>query len=140
MAALRTLLQRLQAFFNREVILSELGSGLATTIWGVLAFTAAPGGVDWPSVDLFIRVAPSHFWGAMGVFLGLGQMFLFRIIDDDWRTPWLRWIAAFFVAWIWGGVTVGAARFAPWPPGWGAYFSWWIVNVYLIFRIFWTHR
>lgn len=137
MSVLRAVLHKLSAFFSREVLLSELGSGLATMLWGVLALVAAPNSVDWPSIDLFIRVGPSHLWGILGIFFGLGQLGLFRIFDQDWRRPWLRWGAAVLVAWIWGGVTVGTMRFTPWPPGWGAYFAWWMVNVYLIFRIFW---
>lgn len=138
MGLLIMILAEIRLFFTRPSWLSEVMSGLATFGWGALAMNAQPQSGEWPSVDLFLSVADSSIWGLIAITLGMGQVFAFRPIDEHWRKPWLRWGTAIMVAWIWGGITISAARIEPWAPGLAAYAGWWALNVYLIFRIFWA--
>lgn len=138
MNVLRAVLHELRLFFTRPSWLSEVASGAVTFGWGVLALYATPRHVEWPSIDLMLQASDSSIWGVLGIVLGVGQMGVFRAIDRSWRKPWLRWSGAILVAWIWLAITISASRFGPWSPGIAAYAGWWGINVYLIFRIFWT--
>lgn len=134
---LAAIIARLRHYFTRPSWFSEVGSGLATLGWGLLVLNV-DNADDWPSSTLLFQLNKSAVWGALAVILGLGQMFLFQMVDRHWQRPWLRWGTAMIVAWIWGAITISTARADPWPPSLAAYFAWWVVNVYLISRIFWS--
>jgi hypothetical protein len=127
-------LRVLRAFFTAPSFVSEPASGVATLGWGILAFAAA--GTAWPSVELFLSISDSPLWGWLALVLGAGQIIVFKAVDFRWPRPWLRCCAAAGAAWLWGGVTIGAARYWPWPPGISAYATLWGLNVYLMFRAF----
>lgn len=129
------MVEQLRRYLSRPSWFSEIGSGIATLGWGLLALNVDSAD-DWPSASLLFQLNKTPMWGLVAVFLGLGQIFLFQVVDRNWRRPWLRWTAAMLVAWIWGAITIGTATANPWPPGIAAYFGWWIVNIYLIGRIF----
>lgn len=134
------LLERIARYFTRPSWFSEVGSGIATLGWGLLAVNIETAGM-WPSVELFKEVSSTPLWGLLAILLGLIQLGAFQSIERRWMTPWLRWGAACMAAWVWGAITFSTARTtAPWTPGISAYFGWWIVNIYLMSRIFWTRK
>jgi hypothetical protein len=138
---LRVLIERLRYLLSRPSWLSEVASGITTMSWGVLASDINSNGY-WPSLQLFFEFSLSPVWGYIAIALGIGQMGLFKLIDRDWGTPWVRFGGALAVAWLWGVVTISAARDNPSsiPPGAAASFGWWFVNAYLISRIVMAHR
>lgn len=126
-------------YLTRPSWLSEVGSGIATTCWGILACNISDSSdKDWPSVDLFFKISETPLWGIIAISIGMCQLGLLQLFDRGWSKPWLRWVAAIAACWLWGMITCSAVNAKPWPPGSGAYFGWWFVNVYLISRIFWT--
>lgn len=128
-------LHKLRIYFGRPSWFSEIGSGLATLGWGILAINVDAAD-DWPSSALMFEISKSVQWGVFAIILGLGQICLFQMIDRRWPRPWLRWGAAIAASWVWATITISATSVHPWPPGIAAYFGWWIVNLYLIGRIF----
>lgn len=128
-------LERIRHYFARPSWFSEIGSGLATLGWGLLVINT-DNEACWPSVTVLFEISKTPLWGVFAIILGVGQLFLFQIIDRRWNRPWFGACAAILVAWLWGAITIGTASAYPWPPMMSASFAWWVVNVYLSARIF----
>lgn len=136
LSLLRHLIERIRFYVTRPSWLSEVASGLGTTIWGVLALNTDDRST-WPSLELFVQLnGNSPVWEIMAVVFGIGQLGLFKQIDQGWNVPWLRLIAAGMIAWIWGVITIGAYP----APGIGAFVMAWFINAYLVVRIFALER
>jgi hypothetical protein len=135
---LRSVYYAIRYYLTRPSWLSEVASGIATVSWGLLACNIVDAeDRNWPSVDIFFRISETTAWGWLAIMIGVGQIGLCQLVDKGWSRPWMRWAAAIGASWLWGVITWSAVRIEPWPPGAGAYFGWWFVNVYLISRIFW---
>lgn len=134
------ILARLRSIFTVEARPSEVFSGMATCLWGILAIRAAVQGVDWTGLSLMLQVADTWAWGALGIVSGLGQAFFFRPFDQKWRRPWLRRIASIVNAWLWLMVTYGIAREAALSPIIAASIGLASLNMFLSVSIFWTRR
>lgn len=136
LCALSRFRRMISRMFSSEPWLAEFGSGIAITIWGMLAIFGSPTPTDWPSMSLMLQVSDSDLWGWLGAVLGAGQMAGFRFVDRGWDRPWLRWAAAIVIGWMWAVITISTCRITPWVPGLGAFIGMYIINVILIFRIF----
>jgi hypothetical protein len=138
MLLFKIIIAELRAFFTRPSWLSEVASGITTCLWGIFALNSNSDIANWPSLDLFVRVADSSVWGVLAILIGVGQMLMFRVFDHSWAVPWCRLTGAVLASWMWGAVTLSAAQFVPFPPGISAYIGWWFINLYLMVRLCWT--
>lgn len=134
-------LYQVKTFFKREAFLTEILSGIATLSWGVyiLWATPPPDRYSLPSLELLIEIINSNFWAYTAIFIGIGQIILFRIIDNNWERPWLRWIASLISGWIWALITLSILQNHP-TALMAASGTWCLANAFLIFRIFWARE
>jgi hypothetical protein len=138
MELLQALLARIRLAYRHEPWLAEAMSGFATFTWGALAIAGFQQAPDWPTLDLMLQVYDGIIWAYIAIFLGLAQFIVCRLIDGEWRRPWLRFVTSMLVAWLWGTISLSAVLIQPWAPWIAGCLGFCVGNAALSVRIFWA--
>lgn len=132
--------RRFRFLFEREPWMFEVIFGCGTTLFFFLAWADWRDGPSFGSLRILSEVRPEAFWHWTGLLGGAAQccaaLTTGTCLEGN-RMKWPRWIAAGWLACLWGSMAGGAWLASPWTPTAVLYAACSAANLYVALHVLW---